>query len=121
MKNILIVDDDATFVETVKASLDPQKYTTVSAVDGEDGLKKMEASKPDLVLLHIKMPKIGGMQFLQVVSEKDVEGKTPVLITSNFSDLERISEGVSLGIRGYFVKSNESLRGITDMIERVLK
>ena len=45
----------------------------------------------------------------------------PVLVTSNNSSLEKISEGMSLGIRGYFVKSNESLQGITEMIDSVFK
>ena len=121
MKKILIVDDDASFIEALKASLDPKKFITVSAADGEEGLKRMEESKPDLILLDIKMPKLGGMEFLKRVNEKYGEGKTAVLITSNLSGLEQISEGMELGIRGYFVKSNESLKGITDMIDRVLE
>ena len=81
----------------------------------------MEESKPDLILLDIMMPKMDGIEFLKQVNKRYGEGKTAVLITSNVSSLEQISEGVSLGIRGYFVKSNESLQGIAGIIERALK
>src|SRR3989338_7600493 len=119
MKNILILDDDVTFVETMKASLDSAKYSVTTAGDGMEGLKKMEELKPDLVLLDIKIPKMDGMEFLKQINEKYGEGKTPVLITSNLSALEQIGEGVALGIRGYFIKSNESLKSIIGMIDKI--
>lgn len=121
MKKILVIDDDMTFVTMLKAAFDPKEYEVVSAANGIEGLVRMEESKPDLILLDIMMPKMDGLEFLKQISEKYGEGKTPVLITSNVSSMEKISEGVSLGIKGYFVKSNESLKGIMGMIERVFE
>lgn len=121
MKKILVIDDDMTFVAMMKASLDPGKYTVISAGNGEEGLGQVKESMPDLILLDVMMPKMGGIEFLKQVNEKYGEGKIPVLITSNISSLDKISEGVSLGIRGYFVKSNESMRGIMAMVEEVFK
>jgi CheY-like chemotaxis protein len=119
MKTILLIDDDAIFVTAIKDSLDKKSYTVVSAKDGVEGLTKMEESKPDLVLLDIMMPKMDGMEFLRKMNEKYGEGNTPVLITSNNSSLDKISEGVALGIRGYFIKSNESLQSIGEIINKV--
>lgn len=119
MKKILVIDDDMTFVAMIKAALDPKRYTVASAGNGVEGLEKMKEYKPDLILLDIMMPKMDGMEFLKQVNEKYGEGTTPVLITSNISSLEKISEGVSLGIRGYFIKSNESLQGIVGIIDEV--
>lgn len=121
MKKILVIDDDMTFVAMIKATIDPEKYTTVSAANGVEGLDRMEDSKPDLVLLDIMMPKMDGIEFLKEINKKYGEGKTPVLITSNISSLDKISEGVSLGVRGYFVKSEESLEGIAGIIDGVFK
>ncbi len=120
MKNVLILDDDAAFIDTMKASIDTTQYTVVSAGNGEEGLKKLEDFKPDIILLDILMPKMDGIEFLKKLNEKYGEGKTPVLITSNSSSLEKISEGVSLGICGYVVKSNESLQSIVDIIDKTL-
>jgi len=121
MKNILILDDDETFVAMIKAAVDTARYTVVSAGNGEDGLKKIGDFKPDIILLDIMMPKMNGIEFLKKLNETYGEGKTPVLITSNISSLEQISEGVSLGIRGYVVKSNESLQSIINIIDKTLK
>jgi|SRR3989344_3179674 len=121
MKKILLIDDDMTFVAMIKAALDPEKYSVTSAGNGIEGLERMEESKPDLILLDIMMPKMDGMEFLKELNKKYGEGKTPVLITSNLSSLDKISEGVALGVRGYFIKSNESLNGIVGIIEGVFK
>ena len=121
MKKVLVVDDDAVFVQSMKDILPPEKYSVETAADGEEGLKKVAAVNPDIVLLDIKMPRLDGMGFLMQLNKTQGEGKVPVLITSNSSSMETISEGVALGIRGYVTKSNESLKGILDMIDRFLK
>lgn len=121
MKKILVIDDDMTFIAMIKATLDPKEYTVASAGNGEEGLDAVTESKPDLILLDIMMPKMDGIEFLKKVNERYGEGAISVLITSNQSSLETISEGVSLGVRGYFVKSNESLQGIMKIIDGVCK
>lgn len=121
MKNVLILDDDTSFQETMKASFDPAEYAVISASDGEEGLKKMEEVLPDVILLDVMMPKMNGLDFLKKVNEKYGEAKIPVFITSNTSSMDNISEGVSLGIRGYIVKSNESLQGIVDTVTKLFK
>src|SRR3989344_1958167 len=117
MKKILVIDDDLTFVAMIKAALDPKAYTISSAANGEEGLSAMEESTPDLILLDVMMPKMDGIEFLKQMNKKYGEGKAPVLITSNISSMDKISEGVALGIKGYFVKSDESLQGIMGMID----
>ncbi len=119
MKNVLIVDDDKSFIDMMKAFIDPAKYDVAAAYDGVEGLQKMEEKKADIILLDVKMPKMNGIEFLKKVNEKYGEAKTPVIITSNDSSMDQISEGVMLGIRAYIVKSNESLQGIVTAIDRI--
>ncbi|MDP1707000.1 MAG: response regulator [bacterium] len=121
MKKVLVIDDDMTFVASIKAMLDTARYEVVSAANGAEGLERVEESKPDLILLDIMMPKMDGIEFLKELNKKYGEGKTPVLVTSNVSTLDKISEGVELGVRGYFIKSNESLQGIAEIIDNVFK
>ena len=47
-------------------------------------------------------------------------GKIPVVMTSNLSSFDKISEGVELGIRSYIIKSNESVESIVAAVERIL-
>ncbi len=121
MKKILIIVDDITFQKTMSAKLKLLAYDVVSAYDGEEGLMKAESEHPDLILLDIRMPKLDGLSLLKKLQlTKDEAAKIPVLITSNLSDTGNISEGVLLGIRGYIVKSNETLQTIVSAVESVL-
>ncbi|MHB0865301.1 MAG: response regulator transcription factor [Minisyncoccota bacterium] len=119
MKKILVIDDDLTFVATIKASLDSARYAVTSAGNGIEGLEKIAASRPDLILLDINMPKMDGLAFLKEMNEKYGSDTIPVLVTSNITSLDTISDGISLGVRGYFIKSNESLAGIARIIDGV--
>ena len=117
MKTILVIDDESYFAKTIEATLDPKKYKVITALDGEEGLKMIEKESPDAVLLDINMPKMNGMEVLKKLNTK----KVPVIITSNISSKQTISEGVALGVRGYIVKSDESAQTIADSIEDLFK
>lgn len=117
MKKILVVDDEAYFAKTIEAALDSKKYKVITAGDGEEGLKMIEKESPDAVLLDINMPKMNGIEVLKKLDTK----KVPVIITSNLSSKQTISEGVALGVRGYIIKSNESASTIASTIDGLFK
>ena len=121
MKKILIVDDDPTFIKVIHDKLSSVGYDVSSAKDGEEGLKMALEGKPDLVLLDIKMPKLDGIGFLKALKEKKDVEPVPVLITSNLGTVDQISEGIALGVKGYIIKSNESLDTIVKEVENVFK
>lgn len=125
MKKILIVDDNTFFAKTITDSLPTGKYKVVTAEDGEEGLNKLQSEKPDLVLLDILMPKIDGIEFLKILQSKRSENKgksiVPIIITSNLSNINKISEGVALGVKGYIIKSDENIQSIIKSIEQVLQ
>ena len=121
MKKILVVDDDPTFIKVMTDKLSSVGYEVISAKDGEEGLKMAFEIKPDLVLLDVKMPKLDGIGFLKAIKEKKDVEPIPVLITSNLGTVDQISEGIALGVKGYIIKSNESLDTIVKEIENVFK
>ena len=120
MKKILIIDDDIVFQKTMIAKLVPLGYEIVTASDGEEGLNKAGLEKPNIILLDIRMPKLDGISFLKKMrANKDVP-QIPVIITSNLTTMDNIGEGVALGVKGYIIKSNETLDTIIKEIEAVL-
>ena len=125
MKKILVVDDNVFFSKTISYSLPKDKYTVVTAEDGEEGLKKLQSEKPDLILLDILMPKIDGIEFLKILQSKRKKNQrelpVPIIITSNLSNMNKISEGVALGVKGYIVKSDENLQSIANSIEQIFQ
>ncbi|HBD24952.1 MAG: hypothetical protein A2566_00680 [Candidatus Zambryskibacteria bacterium RIFOXYD1_FULL_40_13] len=120
MKKILIIDDDEIFRKTVNDSLTNAGYLIVEAKDGEEGLLVTEKEKPDLILLDLMMPNMGGMNFLKVLQKEGTENKIPILISSNFTSPNPVEEGIALGIRGYIIKSDESLETITTAINSII-
>ncbi len=121
MKKILVVDDEPYFAKTISATLDPRKYLVITAGDGIEGLKMIADQSPDAVLLDINMPNMDGMEMLKKLNSNQKTPKVPVIITSNLTSRDTISEGVALGVRGYIIKSNESSHTIADTIEGLFK
>lgn len=121
MKKILIVDDDKVFTKILSSVLVAEHFTVVEASNGHDGLSAFEKEKPDLVVLDMKMPALDGVGFLKQLREKnDNKTPVPVIIVSNLATIEKVSEGIGLGIKGYISKSEETTESIVQDIKRIL-
>lgn len=119
-KKILVIDDDQFFGKTLAAALPEGKYDVELAEDGEVGLEKLKSAKPDLVVLDLLMPKMGGAEFMEAMKKQEGLPKVPILVSSNLSSLKKISDVMALGAVGYIIKSDESLSSIVQDIERIL-
>ena len=117
---ILVVEDEEILLTALREELNQSGYETEGAVDGEDGLAKVKSFKPDLVLLDLVMPKMDGMQVLKKLKENDSTKNLSVVILTNLSDYERISEALSLGAKDYLVKANYSLNDLLEKVKTVL-
>ena len=75
-KKILVVDDEKPISDIVKFNLDKEGYDVVTAYDGEEALKKVEAESPDLILLDLMYQKLMGLKS----PDKFVKNMTPQLL-----------------------------------------
>jgi CheY-like chemotaxis protein len=86
MKNIakiLIIDDDTDYVEATKAILENKSYKVVAAYDRNDGMKKIDSEKPDLIILDIMMEKLDdGFTICYKLKHDPELKKIPVLSVS---------------------------------------
>lgn len=123
MAKILIIDDDKIFSKILKDSLIRcnKGYEIAVAADGEEGLESIKQKRPDLVILDMMMPKMDGVDFLKKLKLFNIVPPIPVIISSQIMDVEKISASVELGVKGYIVKSDYSLDGIIEQVERTLK
>ena len=120
MKKILIVDDEKNFAKRMSDSLVSDGYTVLLASDGEEGMVMVEKETPELIILDLAMPKLNGMDFLKMLNKDKDINMIPVLIMSNFSGSDKVNEGIEYGVRGFIVKSDESLRTITPAVESII-
>ena len=117
---ILIVEDEEILLAALKEELLTGGYQVEGAGDGLEGLEKVKTFKPDLILLDLLMPKMDGMEMLQKLKADSEIRDVPVVILTNLSDYERISEALSLGAMDYLVKANYKLEDLLDKVKTVL-
>jgi two-component system alkaline phosphatase synthesis response regulator PhoP len=80
MKKVLLVDDDVEFCEATKLLLESKDYEVVLAYDGKEGLEKIRADKPDLVILDVMMPEINGYDVCVILKADEELKSIPVIL-----------------------------------------
>ena len=104
-KTILIVDDSATMVMSVKNNLEIAGFKVETAEDGAKALAKLQGGiKPDLIITDINMPKMGGMELIKNVRALPGFRFTPILTLTTESQADKREEGKKLGATGWLVK-----------------
>ncbi len=79
-KKILLVDDDADFVEATKIILESKSYDVAVAHDGKEGLRKVETEQPNLIILDVMMPEIDGYEVCAKLKSDPKYGHIPILL-----------------------------------------
>jgi len=100
---ILVVDDDDSIRDMLGDVLRAAGYSVRSASDGESALAAVEAERPALVLLDMRMPKVDGWEFARRLKGRGV--RVPILVMTAFRDARRAAEDI--GADGYLPKPFE--------------
>ena len=80
-KQILVVDDEADDLQTMKTILEKEGYGAITSDDGAKALEILEKDSFDMVLMDIKMPKLSGYELLRLIREK-INHKIPLVFVS---------------------------------------
>lgn len=120
-KKILIVEDDRSLQNALVEMVSQEGYETVSALDGEEGLKKIEELMPDLVLLDIILPKKDGYEVLSEIKKNEKTKNIPVLILTNLEEVDNVQKALDLGATTFMVKSDFSLKDVLAKVKESLK
>jgi len=117
-KKIMIVDDEESLVELVKALLEQENYEVITAFSGEECLEKLKSVKPDLILLDMMMPGMSGREVCERIREnpetKDL--KVAFLTVARFSEVGK-DILKKMNVLDYITKPFDN----RDLIERVKK
>ncbi len=116
-KTILVVDDKKELRVMVQAYLEQEGFRVVSAADGQEALYVVRHEKPDLIILDLMMPKMGGYEFLNAHKR---QSETPVIIlTAKLEEGDKVL-GLELGADD-FVTKPFSMRELTARVRAVLR
>jgi two-component system chemotaxis response regulator CheY len=118
MKKLLIVDDSATMLMSLKNALEIAGFRVDTASDGQQAMDKIQAGcKPDLLLTDINMPRMDGLQLIQAV--RRVLRFIPILALTTESQQAKRDEAKRLGATGWLVKPVASAE-LVRVIKQVL-
>ena len=101
---ILIIEDDRDIVEMLEYNLRQAGYETLSALNGEDGIRLAAKEKPDLVILDIMLPIIDGFEVCRTLKNDDTTAHIPIIILSAKSQETDKVVGLELGADDYVTK-----------------
>jgi DNA-binding response OmpR family regulator len=103
-KKILLVDDSSTVLLMEKMILSKSRYQLVTASDGQEGLEKAVAERPDLILLDVVMPRMDGFEVCRRIRERDEMRGVPVIMVTTRGELTSLETGYQSGCTDYITK-----------------
>jgi two-component system chemotaxis response regulator CheY len=104
-KKILIVDDSATIRQQVRTALATASYEIVEAADGNEGLEVMSGRDDlGLVLCDVNMPRMGGLEMLELGRARGVFGALPVVMLTTEGNPTLVQRARAAGAKGWIVK-----------------
>lgn len=114
MKKVLIIEDDGALRTTLASALEPEGFLALQASDGAEGLKKASEDGPDLVVLDLVLPSMGGLEICRRLREKG-NGVPIIMLTGRKrEEIDKVL-GLELGADDYMLKPF----GVREFIARV--
>jgi two-component system response regulator AtoC len=99
---VLIIDDEPGLRQTVSLILAEEGYQVFTASDGEEGLGKALELQPDIILCDVRMPRLGGLDFLD--RYREAEGKGMVIVMTAYGGIEMAIQAMKRGAYDYLAK-----------------
>lgn len=93
-KTVLIVDDEFGIAEVLEAILDKAGYRVVTAINGKQGLARLQETRPDVVLLDVMMPILDGPGMLRAMQANAALRDIPVIVMSSLTEAAVVESGL---------------------------
>ncbi|MCD6270494.1 response regulator [bacterium] len=116
-KKITIVEDEEILRDLLKNKLTAEGYEVSTANDGEEGITRIKQERPDLIILDIVMPKMGGFEVMEELNKDEELAKIPVLVVSNSGQPVEIDKAKSLGAKDWLIKTEFDPQEVIDKVK----
>ena len=118
---ILIIEDDVNIVELIQLYMDKVGFSSIAALDGEEGLELFFKEAPDCILLDIMVPKMNGWEVCKAIRLEDKQ--VPIIMLTGKGETYDIINGLDIGADDYVVKPfdpNELMARIKTVLRRTI-
>lgn len=117
-KKVLVIEDEEIVAESIVKKLKANGYKAFSASDGKEGLSMLDKIKPDLIVLDINMPNMGGIEFYQHICDEKSNPKYPILVQTGRSNMEQLFK--DFNVAG-FIQKPFTPEQLIDEVKAVLR
>lgn len=121
MQKVMIVEDEEILRSAYVTILTAEKFKVVGAANGKIALDLLQQNAPQLIILDVLMPVMGGIEFLQHANVRDNYPNIKVIVLSNLSDKNTIQEVIELGATKHYTKSNLSPGQLVATVRELLQ
>lgn len=119
MKTILVVDDSASLRQVVHIALVSAGYDVIEAVDGLEGLAKLDGRRVNLIISDVNMPNMDGIEFVKAVKQLSDYRFTPIIMLTTEAHEDRKIQGQLAGAKAWVVKPflpEQMLRAVAKLV-----
>lgn len=120
MTKIAIVEDDPVISQMYRMKFEADGFDVQVADNGKDGVTLVHHMQPDLLLLDLQMPQMGGAEALKQIRSQDWGKQVPVIILTNLGEEEAPNTLHALGIHSYIVKADLTPRQVAERVKDAL-
>jgi two-component system alkaline phosphatase synthesis response regulator PhoP/two-component system response regulator VicR len=119
-QKVLVCDDERHIVRLIQVNLERQGYEVVTAFDGREGLEKIRAEKPKLVVLDVMMPYMDGFEVLKNLRKEPETEHLPVIMLTAKAQDKDVFEGYHYGADMYLTKPFNPMELVT-FVKRIME
>lgn len=121
MKKILFIEDDPILGPVYEAQLKMAGFEVSRVTDGEAGLNALQMSRPDLIVLDLVLPRISGLELLQIIRTNNSTNRIPVVVFSNCFQEEVVERARQMGVERVLSKCQYIPREVAAVIREILR
>lgn len=118
-KKILIIEDEMALVNNLALALSDD-FEVVSAMTADEGRRKAKKDLPDLILLDLMLPDRSGIDVLRQLKGDPQTDTIKVLVLTNLSGGDIISQILAAGGKDYIVKADWSIAEVVEKVRKIL-
>ena len=120
MQKVVIVEDDQSIAFMYRLKFETEGFQVDTAVNGEQGLEVIDKARPDIVLLDLMMPVMGGDEMLNKLRQTDFGINVPVVVLTNVSDSDAPAVLAQLNVSKYVVKAHVTPQEVVNIAREIL-